>query len=283
MLQNLKQRINQTIPIKYTLTIYLGAFLIYSSWALGDLTRLWKGLFMVIAYAAFDLLWTYFRDHSWYLPVSSLISGLILSLVALPNPPLWLALLLPLLAVASKQAIHLGKLRHVFNPASFALGATALLIPSVSWWGVAWGATPFIIASLAGIIILWRQERWHIALPFFASYALFLALLFFWNGIPASKIAAFLKPQLLDGTAIFFATVMLIEPLTSQFPTKRNRVVYGLLVGFFAVVVTFLAGIWNLERQDPLIYGLLIGNLTASVFFLSSRRSSATTIEAKPL
>lgn len=274
----MKQRINQTIPIKYTLTIYLGAFLIYSSWALGDFTRLWKGFIIILAYAAFDLLWTYFRDGAWYLPVSSWISGLILSLVALPNPPLWLTLLLPILAVVSKQVIHLGKIRHIFNPAAFALGITALLFPTISWWGVAWGTTPLIIAALAGIVILWRLERWHTALTFLVSYAFLLGILFLWNGIPASKIAVFLKPQLLDGTTIFFATVMLIEPLTSQFPTKRNRVVYGLLVGFFAVALTLPAGIWNLERQDPLIYGLLIGNLIASLLFLPSRRSNATAI-----
>lgn len=258
------------------MTAYLGALLLYSSWALGAPERFWKGLLIIIIYTLGDLLWTYARDRVWYLPVSSWISGFILSLVLLPNPPLWFAAIVPLLAVFSKQMLWLGKNRHIFNPASFAIGATALIVPSISWWGVAWGAIPLAIVSVAGIVILWRQGRWHVALPFFASYALFLAALFLWNGIPFSKIITFLKPQLLDGTAIFFATVMLIEPLTSQFPTKRNRMVYGLLVGFFAVAVTLLAGIWNLERQDPLIYGLLIGNLTASLLFLPSRRSSAT-------
>ena len=94
-LLSLKQKFN----IKYFMVAYLGGFLAYSSISLGLTDRLFKGLVIVILYALFDLIWTYARDRMWYLPTSSWISGLILSLVAIPAPSIMLIILLPLLDV----------------------------------------------------------------------------------------------------------------------------------------------------------------------------------------
>lgn len=268
-LNSFKSKIN----IKYFMALYLSILLVYSSVALQKPERIWKGLLIVLLYAVFDLTWTYLRDKNWYLPISSLISAFILALVALPDPPLALAFFLPLLAVASKQILSFGKNRHIFNPAAFSLAAVSLVTPAVSWWGVAWGTPPLAITLLVGIAILWRQNRWHVAIPFLVSYTLLLITLFIWNKIPIAQVINFLEPQIVDGTILFFATVMLIEPLTSNFPTTSNRIVYGTLVGFAAVFTTFIASRWNLENQDPLIYGLIAGNLVASLVFLPSKKT----------
>lgn len=250
---------------------YLGGFLIYSSIALGLPDRLFKGLIIVILYALFDLIWTYARDKTWYLPTSSWISGLILSLVAIPVPSLILIIILTFLAVASKQLLHFGKMRHILNPASFAMAAVAIFTPAVSWWGVAWGTPPRVVAALAGVFILWRQNRWHITIPFLASYGILLSAFFLWNGIPAASLLQFIRPQLFDGTIIFFATVMLIEPLTSSFPNTKQRILYGILVAFAAILVTYLSQLFSWGNQDPLVYGLLLGNLIASLLFLPKK------------
>ncbi len=250
---------------------YLGGFLAYSSISLGLTDRLFKGLVIVILYALFDLIWTYARDRMWYLPTSSWISGLILSLVAIPAPSIMLIILLPLLAVSSKQLLHFGRMRHVLNPASFAMATVAIFTPAVSWWGVAWGTPPLIVAALVGIFILWRQNRWHISVPFLVSYAILLSAFFLWNGIPAASLLQFIRPQLIDGTIIFFATVMLIEPLTSTFPNTKQRILYGILVAFAAMLVTYLSQQFAWGNQDPLVYGLLLGNLIASLLFLTKK------------
>lgn len=99
--------------------------------------------------------------------------------------------------------------------------------------------------------------------------------------MPLENILSILRPQILDGTVMFFSTVMLIEPVTSSFSTQNQRIIYGVLVGFFAVLATYLGGIIQLD--DPLIYGLLAGNLLASLIFLSSKpvtRDSPITISA---
>src|SRR3989338_2193027 len=139
------------------MVVYLGGLLVFSSVALGEWERLWRGIFIVLLYAVFDLLWTYVRDKAWYLPVSSMISGLILSLVAIPEPPFRLVVFLPLLAVFSKHMVRFGKPRHILNPAAFSMGVLAFFMPvaSVSWWGVAWGrVSSDMLASILFVITL---------------------------------------------------------------------------------------------------------------------------------
>ncbi|MBF8280532.1 MAG: hypothetical protein HW383_305 [Candidatus Magasanikbacteria bacterium] len=255
---------------------YLGAFLVYSSFALGHPERLRGSIFIIALYSFFDLLWTYLRERVWYLPTSSWISGLILSLVAIPAPSFFLIFLLPFLAVASKHLLYFGKTRHIFNPAAFAMGALAFFTPTISWWGASWGNTPLIIIAAAAIFILWRQDRLSVAVPFLISYAIFLAAFFLWNGLPFTELFMNLRPLIIDGAIIFFATVILIEPVTSSFPTGGARIFYGALVGFFSVVLSYVGQIsvmreWPIMIGDPLIYGLLLGNLLCSLLFLKSK------------
>lgn len=276
----------QRINIKYFMVAYVGALLVFSAVWLDQPFWIVKGLAIVVLYVLFDLAWTYLGDRVWYAPVSSKISGFILSVVAISNPSPLLIVLLPLLAVASKHLLHLGKARHVFNPASFAMAA-AFFTPSISWWGVTWstvnlGRVPLAVVAIVGLFILWRQARWHIAIPFLVSYGVLLGAFFLWMGNAFGELPMLLSPQLIDGTTIFFATVMLIEPLTSTFPTHQQRTIYGVLVGFFAVLMTYLSGVIPeipalaatpiAANLDPLVFGLLLGNLAASLLFLPSRR-----------
>ena len=221
------------------MVLYLAALLAWGSFYFARPDYFWKGILIAAFYAAFDVLWTYFRDKNWYFPESSLISGFILALVGAPAPSLSLLILMPLLAVISKQLLRFGTGRHIFNPAAFSLVALSLAgYPAVSWWGVSWGAPVMYAVLAAGIFILWRQRRWETALPFLAAYALLFNF------------------QVFNGTVIFFASVMLIEPITSSFLGVRQRMAYGALV----FLLTFLVGRSGLN-SDPLLLGLLGGNI----------------------
>lgn len=264
--------IKQSFPIKYFMVLYLGLFLAVSGFALSKPAEFWMGLAIVFIYTLFDLLWTRLRDGIWYLPVSSWISGFILALIATPS---FLGLfILPAFAVISKQLIHLRKMRHIFNPAAFALVLTGFFLPSTSWWGVSWGNIPLAIIFIMGLIIIWRQRRWETVGAFLGSYAIFLTLLFFYDGFAVSKLLGFLRQQLLDGTTLFFTSVMLIEPLTSTFPTKRQEIIYAILVAVFSILLSWGARFANsiIPGFEPLLFSLLLGNLFASLLFLRSKK-----------
>jgi glycine/D-amino acid oxidase-like deaminating enzyme/nitrite reductase/ring-hydroxylating ferredoxin subunit len=283
-------RLKKLLNIKYFMVGYLGLLVLFSSLYFKDLIIFADGLLIVLLYATFDLFWTYARDRIWYLPVSSWISGLVLTIGALPKPPLVILIALPLLAVASKQLLHFGKNRHVFNPAAFALAIMSFITPSVSWWAVAGEILPtisglqqlnpgmwlFLFSAVGAVIILWRQNRWHVTAPFLLSYAFFLSALSLLNGIAINRLPHTLFLQIVNSVILFFATVMVIEPLTSTFRTKRQEIFYGALVGFAVVLVTYLARKFNLVTLDPLVYGLLSGNLVASLLFLPARNASTS-------
>lgn len=270
MFSNLKQKIN----IKYFMAGYLGLILTYSSFYFNDLERLWKGIVIICLYFGFDLIWTYLRDKTWYLPVSSWISGLILSIVAIPKPSLFFIILLPLIAVTGKHLLHFGKNRHVFNPASLAMALVAIFVPAITWWGVT-GKDIIWILLLGGLFILWWQSRWHTVISFFISYAAGLFAVAIINKIAVVDASQIIISQIAEPVTIFFASVMLIEPITSGFPTKRQQIFYGIFVGFAAALMTYLADIFNLSYQDPRIYGLLIGNLLAGLLFLPALKQAS--------
>ena len=284
-------RLKQLLNVKYLMVGYLCLLTLLTSIQFKDVGMFTDGILIVLLYTTFDLLWTYLRDKVWYLPVSSWISGFVLTIGALPKPSLTILVALPLLAVASKQLLHFGKNRHIFNPAAFALGVISFFTPSVSWWAVTGETLPtinglqqldpgeslFVFSAAFAIIILWRQNRFHVTVPFLLSYIFFLSVLSLSNGIVVNQLSHALFPQIMNSVILFFATIMLIEPLTSTFQTKRQEILYGGLVGLTAVTTMYLAQTFKMASLDPLVYGLLSGNLIASLLFLPSRNDNTTT------
>ena len=234
-------------PAIYKFTaLYLGALLAWGAVQFGDLGILAAGIAIAALYALFDILWTYFRDGVWYQPWASVISGFIIALIGLPKLSWELIIFLPLTAVILKQLVKIGPRRHIFNPAASALAVVSLAgFETVSWWGVAWGKPILIVLTLAGLYILWQIRRWETALAFLALYALFFG-----------------ARQVFDGTVIFFASVMLIEHVTSNFPGRRNKIIYGVVVALGVILASIFL------KLDPLIFGLLAGNLIMSMLTL---------------
>lgn len=253
----------RTFNIRYFTAVYTGVLLAWGSLHFGKLEYFLSGVGIALLYAAFDLLWTRVRDGVWYVPLSSFISGFILALIASPAPGLFAIFFLPLLAVFSKQAIKLDG-KHIFNPA-----ASSAIVFGATWWGAAWGNPALVAVIAAGLVIVFRQRRWETIIAFFASYALLSAALFIAEGRALGEIFALLRPRLLDGTTIFFATVMLIEPMTTSFPGTKRRVIFACLVAALAVVLSTGPAWLGGGAIDPLLGGLLVGNL---VMTLASRR-----------
>lgn len=253
---------------------YLGLILLYSSFYFNDVERLWKGLVMVFFYSGFDLVWTYIRDKVWYVPVSSLISGLILAIVATPKPSFFWLIFFSLVAVVGKHLLSFGKNRHLLNPASFSMALAAVFIPAVTWWGLTGGGIIWIVL-LGGAFILWRQSRWHLTAAFFIAYSVGLLLIASMFEALSVSMIKFIFSQITEPFIIFFATVMLVEPVTSAFSTKRQQIIYGVMVGAFNASMIYLIISFNLPYQDHLIYGLLAGNLLSGLLFLPARKLSS--------
>lgn len=148
------------------------------------------------------------------------ISALILSLIISPahTPKEWVLLAAAaVLAMASKYVIALHK-KHIFNPAAAGIFLTSLLFGSFAdWWVGTFAMLPLV--TVGGLLILRKLGRLGLFVSFIVGAALMLLLR---NDIKSFYV--FNTPWL------FFASVMLTEPLTTP-PQKKWQLIYGGLVG----------------------------------------------------
>lgn len=248
------------LPIKTFMIIYLSALLVLSGLWLGQIERIWLGILVVAIACAFDLLWTYHQKKKWFVPSSAIISGLIIALVFDTALHPILALCAGLLAAMSKHFLRFGRRRHLINPAACAMVILSLFAPVAAWWGVGWGTAPLTAVIAAGAYILYRLRSFSMVVAFLVSY---LVILLAATGAQSGfgTIPSLASALILDGTLLFFASVMLIEPITASFPLPKQRIFFGVFVGALAALISLMPRFWPLRTMDPLLLALVVGNI----------------------
>lgn len=231
-------KILDKISIYYFVIAFLLSLYVLGIFAFGVQQVLLQGLPAVLATVAAGILLDYFELKRWIKPLTPAVTGLIIGLVAqFGASPLTLAII----GVSSMIIKFLVKWegRHIFNPAASGLLVGSLLFASYpSWWV---GGENLWIFLIWIPILLYKLKRW-------APMVGFLALVAVFSGMSI----------LTSSSALFFTSVMLIEPKTSP-ATVRLGLVYGL------VVATAYIMIGRFFQFDPLITALLIGNLIHSI------------------
>lgn len=223
-------------------------FLIFLSawWQYSNITTVYLLLGSLAFCIISDLLLTFIRKRIWFIPFGAIATGLIISLIVDTNAGLIELAAICTLAMASKNFLRVSNVQ-IFNPAGFGLMVGGLLFGlPVSWWGVSFQSlqsfSPFLILILPVLISAYRMRK----------YASILAFLFAYSLIIRSPLI------LLDPTTLFFALVMLPEPMSS--PVKITRqLLYGALVGILAYLLS--SGPFAQILPDSLIPALLVGNL----------------------
>jgi ferredoxin-NADP reductase len=129
-------------------------------------------------------------------------------------------------AIASKFIFAIKK-KHVFNPAAFGVAIPALFLGySASWWiGTTYLIVPAIISTF---LITKKIRRFDLVGSFILTACLVILIPHITGG--ASGILKVLQSLFLSAPILFFAGVMLTEPLTTP-PTKSLQIFYGILVG----------------------------------------------------
>jgi ferredoxin-NADP reductase len=168
--------------------------------------------------------------------VTALILALIITLALSFGDPIFLAFAFwaSALAMASKYILAIGK-KHIFNPAAIAVVITALALNlGASWWIGTAAMLPFVI--FGGFLITRKIHRFNLVLPsIIASFVVILGSSLMRGG----NIFITGWGLLISTPLVFFATVMLTEPLTTP-PTSALRVPYGIMAGIlFAPFIHF--------------------------------------------
>ena len=128
-------------------------------------------------------------------------------------------------AIASKFIFAIGR-KHLFNPAAFGVALSALLLDQPATWWVG-GSLPLLPVVLVGGALVARKLRRFDLVGTFVLAALGTVL----TTVDPSQYVTVLTQTLGSSPLLFFAFVMLTEPLTA--PTARwSRIVFAALVGF---------------------------------------------------
>ncbi len=214
----------------------------------------------------FDLSISYLRVKKLFFPYAAITTGLIIGLLIDPTLAWYKILTITLIAMAIKNFVRINN-KHIFNPASTGLLIGGFIFNAgVAWWGSSFQYPNnfnvqtiilFIILLLPLYVSISRTKRYWSIATFLIAYAI-LYIVTTGNFSPNAISITVLNPTLL-----FFAFVMLPEPMTS--PNVRNRqILYGLFVAVLNTIITssLLAPITSLVLiPDALILSLLAANL----------------------
>jgi glycine betaine catabolism B len=173
---------------------------------------------------------------------SSIITALILALLLDPArspddlPFLgWTALL----AMASKYVLA-PRDRHIFNPAAIAVVITSVALgESASWWVGTASMLPFVL--LGGALLVRKVRQLEMIAAFLLAA---LATLCVVSVVQRIALPSELRLLIVESPLVFFAAVMLTEPLTAP-PTRRLKWIYGGLAGMLIIPQIHLGSLYS--------------------------------------
>src|SRR5262249_30713973 len=163
-------------------------------------------------------------------------------------------------AMASKYLLAIRR-KHIFNPAALAVTlASFTLNQAASWWVGTSAMLPFVL--LGGLLVARKIKRFDLILGFLAAAGAVTL-----GGTLAKGIGVLPAAwQLLaDSPILFFAFVMLTEPLTTP-PERTARILYGVTVGLLLSPSLHFGRLYSTPEL-----ALLVGN---GLSYLMSRRAT---------
>ncbi len=192
-------------------------------------------------------------------PESSILTGLILSLIITPSFQTY-GLLFMLaasgLAIASKYLLTIRN-KHIFNPAAIAVVLTAIgPRQDASWWiGTAW-MLPFVIVG--GLLIVRKVRRGSMVAAYLIATTVVTAGLSLYD---KSSVTLNLKNMILTSAIFYLGFVMLTEPYSS--PTTRTKQIYYAIIVGVLVAPQFHVGHYYTTPEVALVIGNLFAYLVS--------------------
>jgi len=172
---------------------------------------------------------------------ASIVTGIIIAMLNSPTNSWLETIFIIFLAIISKHLIKI-KNRHIFNPAAFGLFFGSLVFRTpVAWWSVS--SFFLLLLFLPGYVPIFRLRKFNIILSFFVAYNLFTFFII-------KRISIF------DPVIIFFALVMLPEPMTS--PNRPMRqIFFGVTTAVIIIVLSYVMSVFDLLTASLLISNIL--------------------------
>ena len=240
-------------------------------------------LIVLVATCALDMLLHRLLRGQWLFPLSAAITGLSLAILVNYSHGLWLPLIPPFLAIASKYLFTVDR-RHVYNPSLFGLVLALWLseemispAPAYQWGG--YPAVAIFIVTAAILMFALRIRRTALIVSFLVFYTINLAIrawLTRWHVPPETLFFGTLSSP----AFYLFAFFMITDPATSPRSTRGQVAMsfgicafdlafqqYGSFGAVFkaAFVVYSIMFAWRLAASMRLAPGSLLPRLRSAV------------------
>lgn len=195
------------------------------------------------------------------------ISALILALIITPSS---IALLFfsGLFAIASKYVINLTN-KHIFNPVAIGVFLAGILTGHyASWWVGTASLLPVI--TIGGYLVVRKIRRENMVFSFIGVVLLLIVGIAIFN---KADLLLSLKKIFLETPLLFFASIMLTEPLTTP-PTEWLQNIYGGIIGLLYTPYVHIAGFSPTPET-----ALLVGNIFS--YFVSPKIRARLVLQRK--
>lgn len=202
---------------------------------------------------------------------SYLITALILFFILAPSlkmEDLVVVFAASFLAVGSKFLLAVDK-KHIFNPAGISIFIISLFgFGNIIWWVGSAVLLPFVV--VLGVLVVRKLRKFEMVTMFFAVALSMICMFNLRNGLTfeQSFVQAFTSWPI-----VFFATIMLTEPLTLP-PTKRLQVLYGAFVGLFFGLQFHIGPLFASPE-----FALVVGNVFS--YFVGSKQKLFATLQSR--
>ncbi|MDD5409753.1 MAG: RnfABCDGE type electron transport complex subunit D [Candidatus Omnitrophica bacterium] len=233
----------KSFSIKTRLIIFLAGFAVFLSIRDRDLFFLFTIAITLLSAIIADLTFSYFRDKSFVVSESSVVSALIIGFVLASDNPWWVISLAAIFAIISKHLIRFNK-KHIFNPAAFGVFLSIIFLGANTQWK---GTFLWYILVPAGLYFTYKIRK----LELIAGY-LITALGLFGIQAAVNKVSLI---NIFGYLSYFYIFIMLIEPKTTPIKPLAK-----LVFGIAAAILIFIF-IQAQFRFDSELAALLILNL----------------------
>jgi ferredoxin-NADP reductase/Na+-translocating ferredoxin:NAD+ oxidoreductase RnfD subunit len=158
------------------------------------------------------------------------------------------------LAVSSKYLLAI-KNKHIFNPVALAVFVSALAFREPATW---WIGNPVmtVFVVLGGLLVVRKIRRGKMVSVFIGTVLVISTIFTLLKG---SSLPVLYSRLMFHSSLLFFAFVMLTEPMTSP-PSTDLQIAFAALIGFLFVPDIHI-GVWYTTPE----MALLMGNIYAYV------------------
>jgi glycine betaine catabolism B len=199
----------------------------------------------------------------------ALITAFILALIADPVSPLTdpgraLVLAFAAAAAVASKFLIAPRRQHIFNPAALGIYAVGMLFHEYSTWWVG-NAALLPAVALGGLLVVRKVGRLRVVALFLAAFAVYTAVFALLQGVGIGDAVAGVGFVFLHTSVLFFALVMLTEPIT----TPKRFVPQAIHAAIVAVMMLPQLSVFGVTFSPEA--ALLVGNVFARLTGRSAR------------